>query len=157
MNASDLTAIVSVCIAGLALVQSRRATREANELMKQQVALQDRLTQIEHSREHAKLMQALRAIIRAELRNTDRGNWRLFVTNSGKGAARNVTILLGGKPLLEHPAIPRDEEEVKLIGPESDISYCMVVNSSCQPPFEFSVTWDDESGEQGQYTTTLTL
>jgi len=114
MNPSEAIAIVSVCIAGLALVQSWRAgreaskaTREANDLIKRQVVLQDRLTQIEQSREHAKLMQSLQAVIRAELRKTDRSSWRLFVANTGQGTARNVAITLDGKPLLEHDAVPR--------------------------------------------------
>jgi len=162
MNASDAMAIASICIAGLALVQSwlagrkaSKATREANDLIKQQVALQDRLTQIEQSREHAKLIQSLQAVIRAVLRKTDRGSWRLFVLNTGQGTARNVTITLDGKPLLEHDAVPRGEQEAKTIGPESDVSYCMAISSGCHPPFEFEATWDDNSGQQGRYGTTL--
>ena len=114
MATSEVIAVASACIAGLALVQSwlagrkaSKATAEANDLIKQQVALQDRLTQIEQSREHAKLMQSLQAVIRAVLRKTDRGNWRLFVTNTGQGTARNVTITLDGKPLLEPASIAR--------------------------------------------------
>ena len=164
MNASDAIAIVSVCIAGPALMQSWRATREAlkatreaNELMKQQVVLQDRLTQIEQSREHAKLMQSLQAVIRAVLRKTDRSSWRLFVVNTGQGTARNVTITLDGKPLLEHEAVPRGEQEAKIIGPESEVSYCMAITMGRHPPFEFQATWDDDSGQQGRYGTTLTF
>jgi hypothetical protein len=164
MNPSDAIAIVPVCIAGLALVQSWRAgreaskaTREANGLIKQQVAIQDRLTQIEQSREHVKLIQSLQAVIRAVLRKTERSSWRLFVMNTGQGTARNVTITLDGKPLLEHGVVPRGEQEAKRIGPESEISYCMAVSFSCHPPFEFEVTWDDDSGQQGRYGTTLTF
>ena len=86
MDESEIIAVASACIAGLALVQSwlagrkaSKATAEANDLIKQQVALQDRLTQIEQSREHAKLMQSLQAVLRAELRQTDGGNYRLFI------------------------------------------------------------------------------
>lgn len=164
MSASDIIAIVSVCIAGLALVQSWRAgrkaskaTREANDLIKQQVAYQDRLTQIEQSREHARLIQSFQAVLRAELRKTGGNSWRLFVMNKGQGAARNVTITLDGKLLLEHPAVPHGEQETKLIGPESEISYCMAVSSDCAPPFELTATWDDDSGQQGQYSTILTF
>jgi len=164
MSASDVIAIAAAFIAGLALMQSWRAsreaakaTREANDLIKQQVALQDRLTQIEQSREHAKLIQSLQAVIRAVLRKTDRGSWRLFVLNTGQGTARNVTITLDDKPLLEHHAVPRGEQEAKTIGPESDVSYCMAISSGCHPPFEFEATWDDDSGQQGRYGTTLTF
>lgn len=164
MDALEIIAVASACIAGLALVQSwlagrkaTKATAEANDLIKQQVALQDRLTQIEQSREHAKLMQSLQAVIRTELRQTDGGNYRLFIVNTGQGTARNIAIALDGKPLLEHEAIPRGEQEAKAIGPESEISYCMATHMQCAPPFELEATWDDDSGQQGRYGTTLTF
>ena len=128
MSTSEVIAVASACIAGFALVQSwlagrkaSKATAEANDLIKQQVALQDRLTQIEQSREHAKLMQSPQAVIRAVLRKTDRGSWRLFVLNTGQGTARNVAIMLDGKPQLEHQAIPRGEQKARTIGRESDV------------------------------------
>jgi len=170
MTTSDIIAIVSVLIAGLALWRSWRAgreaseaTREANELMKQQVALHERLTQIEQSREQARVMQSLQAIIRAELRKTDRGGWRLFVENTGHGTARNVTITLDGEPIMDHPAVSSpavqhvNREEIRTIGPESEISYVMGLTFDCSPPFEFEATWDDDSGQQGRYATTLTF
>jgi len=164
MTASNVIAIVSVCIAGLALWRSWRAgreaseaTREANDLMKQQVALHERLTQIEQSREQARLMQSLQAALRAELRKSPGGTWRLFVINTGQGEARDVAIMLDGKPLLEHDAVPRGEEEAKTIGPESEISYCMALAFSCHPPFEFEATWSDDSGEPGHYETTVSF
>lgn len=164
MTATDIIAIASACVAALALAQSWRAgreaskaTREANDLIRQQVSLQDRLTQIEQSREHARLIQSLRATIRAVLRKTDRGSWRLFVLNTGEGTARNVTLTLDGKPLLEHDVVPRGEQEAKTIGPGSDVSYCMAISRGCHPPFEFEATWDDDSGQRGTYGTTLTF
>ena len=157
MSWSDIIASGSVLVAGLALWQSWKTTREANDLLKEQVALQDRLTQIEQSREHAKLMQSLQALLRAVVCKTDRGSWRLVMMNTGQGTARNVTITLDGKPLLQHDAIPRGEQEAKLIGPESEVSYCMAICSGCHPPFELEATWDDDSGQQGRYGTTLTF
>jgi len=164
MNMSDIISLISVVVAAVALLnswragrQAHKATREANELVKQQVALQDRLAQIEQSREHARLMQTLQAALRAELRQTGQSSWRLFVLNTGSSPARNVTIMLDGKPLLEHDAVPRGEQEANLIGPESDVSYCIAPGSDCSPPFELEATWDDDSGQQGQYGTTLTF
>ena len=143
MITADVIAAVSVLIAGVALVQSWLTGRK-------QVLLQDRLTQIEQSREHARLMQLLQATIRAELCETDRGSWRLFVFNTGQGTARNIVIKLDDEPLLE--------PEVKIIGPESKISYYMPITiDEYYPPFEFEATWDDDSGQQGRYGTTLTF
>jgi len=164
VSVSDIIAIASVCVAVLALVLSWRASRkalkasrEANEVAKQQVALQARMTRIEESREHARLMRSLQAMIRAELRETDHNSWRLFVMNTGEATARNVTIRLDDRPILDHPAIPGGQQEVKTVGPHSEISYSMAIRMGSYPPFKLEATWDHDSGEQGHYGTTLTL
>lgn len=164
MSTPEVIAVASACIAGLALVQSwlagrkaSKATAEANDLIKQQVALQDRLTQIEQSREHAKLMQSLQAVLRAELRQTDGGNYRLFIINTGQGTARNMAIALDGKPMMEHPAMSGNKDEIRMIGPDSEVSCAMGLTRGCRPPFELEATWDDDSGQQGRYGTTLTF
>lgn len=163
MTASDIIAIVAVCIAGLALLQgwftnrkAARASRESNDLIKKQVAIQERLTQIEQSREHAKKIQSLRAKVCAVVRESDRGSWKLVVTNTGQSTARNVIIKLDDKPLMEHDALPNNVTEIKSIGPMSDISFFLCFTRNCHPPFELEVTWDDDSGQQGRYGTTLT-
>lgn len=164
MTASDILALVAAIIAGIALLRSwwagreaANATREANDLSKQQVALQERITSIEESREQARVREALKANLRAELRRTGQNSWRLFIQNTGSSPARNVTITLDGQPILEHEIIPRGEQETKLIGPQSEVSFLTAVTMDCDPPFEFEVTWDDDSGEQGLFATTLTL
>lgn len=127
-------AILSAGFAGMALIQSRRAgrdatkaSREANDLIKQQVAFQERLTQIEQSRENARLKQELQANLRAELRKPEGKNAeRLIINNTGHCAARNVEIMLCGKPLLEHPDFVSGQPIVTCIGPESQISYLVV-------------------------------
>lgn len=157
MSSSDIIALVAVVISALALFNSWRTGKKNNDLIGQQVELQQRLTQIEQSREYARMMQSLKAELRAELRSVGRGSYRLFIKNTGQGTARNVKVILDGKPVLEHPAIPRGEQEARLIGPGSEISYLMAISFDCHPPFELSITWDDESGETGKYGTSLTF
>ena len=163
MNFFNYNAL-TVLIAALALLISWRANRnvsksnrEANDLLKKQTEFQDRLTQIEQSREHAKLIESLRAKIRAQIQKTGDNNWRLFIENIGLGTARNLIIKIDDKPLIEHPVMLKGEKEVKLIGPESMVSYCIGISFDSIPPFEFSATWDDDSGFQGTYNSTLTL
>ena len=157
MSSSDIIALIAVAIAALALFNNWRTGRQTNDLFKRQVDLQDRLTQIEQSREYARIMQSRKAELQAELRSVDRGSYRLFIKNTGQGMARNVKVILDGKPVLEHPAIPQGEQVARLIGPGSEISYLMAISFDCHPPFELSITWDDESGETGKYSTSLTF
>jgi len=157
LSSSDIIALIAAVIAALALFNNWRTGRQTNDLFKRQVDLQHRLTQIEQSREYARIIQSLKAELRAELRSVDRGSYRLFIKNTGQGTARNVKVILDGKPVLEHPAIPRGEQEARLIGPGSEISYLMAISFDCHPPFELSITWDDESGDTGKYSTSLTF
>ncbi len=134
MSTLETTAIVAVCIAGLALVWRVWrwwAGRKANNLIKQQAELC------------------------TELRKTDRGSCQLIVANNGQATARNVTITLDGSPILEHPAVPGGQQEVRLIGPKSYIPYIMAFSTECHPPFKLEATWDDDSSQQGRYETTL--
>lgn len=136
---------------------AERASRKANELVEQQVEIQCRLVQIEQSREQARVLQSQQAVIRAELCKLGTGNWRLVVRNSGQSTACNVTLALDGQPFTEHKATVRGEQEIREIGPESEISYCIVISNECKPPFDLEVTWDDDSGRKGQYRTTLSF
>lgn len=171
MTSSDLIALGATLVAVVGLVQGWRAgrkadkaTREANDLtkqhndlVKQNLAVQERLAQIEQSREHDRLMQALQAVLTAELRQTDRGGHRLFIANAGQGTARNLAITLDGKPLAEHPATSGNKDGSRIIGPGAEASYYMSLNRSCHPPFELDAMWDDDSGQQGRFSTTLTF
>jgi len=164
MTATDIIAIASACVAALALAQGWRASRkadkamrEANDLAKQNLAVQERLAQIEQAREQARLMQAFQAVLTAELRQTDRGGHRLFIANAGQGTARNLAITLDGKPLAEHPATSGNKDGSRIIGPGAEASYYMSLNRSCHPPFDLEATWDDDSGRQGSFSTTLTF
>jgi hypothetical protein len=171
MSTAEKIAFASVCIAGLsafiaglAFLKGWRASRkadeamrEANDVARQNLAVQERLAQIEQSRERDRLMQALQADLRAELRQTDRGGHRLVIANAGQGTARNLAITLDGKPLAEHPASSGNKNETTLIGPRSEVSCVLGLTRGCRPPFEFQATWDDDSGQQGRFSTTLTL
>lgn len=171
MNTTDIiavvsagAAIISAAIAIMALVQSRRAGREAtkagreaNDLIKQQVAFQERLTQIEQSREHARLKQELQANLRADIRKPQGKNaYKLSIRNTGKGTARNISITLDGKPLSKHEDVLDCGEQIAILGPESQISFLMVSTFDSPTNYALEATWDDDSGQQGKYSTTLT-
>lgn len=162
MDLAEAIAVASVCVAGLALVHSwlagrkaSRAMREANDLAKQNVAIQERLAQVEQSREHARLTQSRQAALRPELRPTERGGQRLFIANTGQAEARNVTVKLDGAAVLEHPAVSSSEPEKKLVGAGAEVSYLLATSRGKPPPSEFEATWEDDSGERGYYRTPL--
>jgi len=155
-----LIAMGAILVSLLSIYFSFRANKKSLTLQKEQTEMQKRITQIEESRERERAIQSQKACLKAELREVERNNHRyhcLVIENSGQGTARNVKATLDGKPILEHPAIASGQQEIILIGPDSEISYIAVITLDCSPPFEFKVTWEDGSGEPGEYETTLTI
>jgi hypothetical protein len=100
--------------------------------------------------------EAKRAKLTAYLQKTGRSNFHIVIRNDGESLARDVIIMLDGKPLLEHPVIPQGEQEVSKIGPHSEVKYIAAVHFGCAPPFDIAIQWHDEAGEGGKYETTLT-
>lgn len=156
MAIPDLIAIGAILVSLLSIYFSFRANKKSLTLQKEQTEMQKRITQIEESRERERAIQSKKACLKAELRKNKRGSYRLVIKNSGQGTARNVKATLDGKPILEHPAINPGQQEITLIGPYSEISYIARITFGCRPPFKFKVTWEDDSGEPGEYETTLT-
>jgi len=170
---SDFIAICAILVSLLSVYFSFRANKNSLTLQKEQTEMQKRITQIEESRERYRITQSQKANLRAELqkkesttayldkyhiRVRDHGcDYRLLIINDGPGTARNVKAMLDGKPILEHPAIVSSQQEIGTIGPGSEISYIAAITNDCSPPFEFKVTWEDDSGEPGEYETTLTF
>lgn len=157
MAISDLIAIGAILVSLLSVYFSFRANKNSLTLQKEQTEMQKRITQIEEAREQDRAIQSRKANLKAELRKVERNSYRLVINNSGQGTARNVEAKLDGKPILEHPAIASSQQEIKLIGPCSEISYITGIALDCSPPFKFKVTWEDDSGVPGEYETTLTL
>jgi len=161
---SDLIAIGKIVVPLLSIVVSLfsiyfsvHANKNSLTLQKEQTEMQKRITQIEEAREQNRVIQSRKANLKAELREVKRNSYRLVIENSGQGTARNVKATLDEKPILDHPAIVSGQQEITLIGPYSEISYITGLSSDCSPPFEFKVTWEDDSGEPGEYETTLTI
>lgn len=99
----------------------------------------------------------LRAELRPELRQTGRGSDRLYLVNHGMAEARNIRVKLDGVPLAEHRAAVRGDSLPSLVGPGGEISCLLGTNLQCAPPFQIEVQWDDDSGSDRTYRTTLTF
>ena len=143
------------------------------KLQEKQIKMQKRITQIEESRERDRVIQSRKANLRAELQkrrltadyidkfhirpHDRRYDYCLTIINDGPKTARNVKAMLDGKPIMDHPAIASSQQEIGTIGPGLEISYIAAITNDCSPPFKFKVTWEDDSGEPGEYETTLTF
>jgi len=125
---------------------------------------QKRLVEIEEARERDRLRLMRKAHLTAEIVQEllTRGQRTAYqhslrVHNTGNAEARDIAILLDGKPLLEHPTILKGTNEIRQLGPRSHFRYRLVLSMQARPPSEVVITWSDNSGETGSYRTALTL
>lgn len=81
----------------------------------------------------------------------------LRIDNTGHAQAHNIKVLLDGKSLLEHPAILKNEKEIRQVGPNSQFQYVLATTMQARLPSDLRIKWSDDSGEPGSYRTTLTL
>ena len=140
----------SLVVAIVALCKSGAAQRVANDA-------QRRLVDIEEHRETDRLAREQRAEPRLELRETSPHGYRLYIINRGQAAARNIDIRIDERPLAEHPSLVEGETVPTVIGPDAEASCALALHMQCTPPFETEIIWDDDSGHQRSYRTTLTF
>ena len=128
--------------------------------------LQTRIVALEEAREKDRLAEKNKAnltakITKEELRrsSTHRISWQhhLVVENKGFGEARNIRLLVDGKSVVEHQGIVPPERVVEQIGPQSSFRYNLRLGTGIEIPAQADITWEDDSGEPGEYSTTLTL
>lgn len=120
---------------------------------------QKRLVVVEESRERDRLKHARKAKLRAELVHELHGRSsgeKLRIYNDGDSEAREMVLILDGKPIREHPAVVDIESEVNRVSPHSHVQYLVALTRGTYPPWDLQVAWVDDSGESGTYRTTIT-
>jgi hypothetical protein len=147
--AGVIIAMGSLIVAIIAMRKSFHAEQEA-------IAAQRRIVEIEEWREKERRLDALQAKLQAELREMGNGSERLYLVNLGRAEARNVKVSFDGKPLEEHCASVGGDSLPSLVGPGAEVSCLVSITNVCAPPFQCEVRWDDDSGLDRLYRTTLT-
>ena len=80
----------------------------------------------------------------------------LVVENKGLSAARSIDLRVDGQSVHEHPCF-LNPTEVGFVGPQSSFRYILVFTMGNPLPLRADITWQDDSGEKGEYRTALTL
>jgi hypothetical protein len=148
LTASDWIAAIALIFSIFGLILGYLNNRGERQI-------QGRLLAIEEERQEQRRKEALRAKLQAYLQQSGPQNIHLVINNDGEAAAREVDVTLDGLPLLEHDIIPKGEQEARTIGPYSGIKYIAAISGDCPPPYEITIRWIDNSGQEGIYETTL--
>lgn len=143
---------------GLAVLVSIAAIFFAWRTASRQNALHERMVALEDARERDRLRQARSAQMRASI-HRESPHWRearlagkglqywLVVRNDGSVTARDVRVLLDGRPVLEHPLVPRGENEITDLGPGAEFRYILAVTLGSARVLNARIEWRDGSGE----------
>lgn len=124
------------------------------------VKLQERLAQLEESRELVRLASTKRAeLVPENVHTIHNGKPRraLRITNRGLAEARDIQIVVDGTPLApRHRISPWTEQIVSKLGSTMKADY-LLSDSFLQYEEKFSVrlVWNDDSGESQAFETEL--
>ena len=153
---------LSLAVAGASFVVSFFAWRKSNEN-------QERLLGVEQQEQGQAdaTIQEQEVFVCAEIEKegitgkdgkTHYQYW-LLIHNRGPGEARDVKVLLDGRPLPQHPAISGSVKEISQIAPGISISYCLMVWPESQQArtLYVKITWCDEAGQPAMWEQILAL
>lgn len=149
----------SLVVSALALVVSIWAHYRMGRLKRESNTLQERLVELEEEREADRRRRQKSADLSAQLdqrpgRNGPRT--MLVIENGGRGLAENVRVHPDGTPVHEHGHVLHDEPTIAKIGSGSESPILLAVHKQHHPPFDVKVTWDDATGANRTFETTLT-
>jgi len=149
MSPSLIISIIATVISAIAIVVSIWTHNRNHKL-------QARIVALEEAREKDRLAEKQKAYLTAQMTENMDGRPVLRILNNGFAKARNIKVVLDNKPVLEHNSILNNQEEICQVGPQSSFQYLLFVCDQLYPPSEVKITWEDDSGEPGKYSTTLT-
>jgi hypothetical protein len=166
-----IAAALSAAIAIGALVVSVRTARRQHrlharqtELQARQTELQERLVELETARERDRVRAARRAFVVASIERETRTHTRtpstslfLRLSNEGRAGAREIRVFVNGKPLVEDEMIIPGEPEITELGAGATARYFLLPTHNTPPVMNIRLTWVDNSGESGEWTSQLKL
>jgi len=85
-------------------------------------------------------------------------DWYLTILNSGQSAARALQVLANGRQLGDYREFIDKLPPNASIGANGrlDLMIAFYMQGKLYPPFELTLTWDDDSGIRGQWAGTIT-
>jgi hypothetical protein len=148
-----IVSIVALVVSLASVIVAWRTSHHQRRLQGRQNELQERLVELETARERDRLRQARSAQLLASIERVEKGkphvprtDYFLKIVNHGQAAARDIRILLDGKPMSEHPLIIRGEPELAKLGPGAESRSYLAFTMGSDRVFDVRVTWNDEAG-----------
>jgi hypothetical protein len=151
-----MTEWISVAISGFSLVVAIFALTISWRTARRQL-------QIEEIRESDRKIREKKAdliayIKRETIHRGTRSAEQYFLNLENKGLceARNINLMVEGQKITEHRCFLKGTAEIRQLGPGSKGRYLLNMTMDVRAPSEAKISWEDDSGKEGQYRTTLT-
>ncbi len=161
---NSFTPLIALTVSFLALILSAVSAIKTWRTNSLQSKHQERLVNLETAREQDRQRLAQSAEVSALI---DRGErpfmngtvkrYWLVIRNDGRALARNVRVLLDGKPFIEHALVPDGEEEIMTIGSGIEHRYNLAVSQKSERVAHVLIQWDDDSGEPRRWESKLQI
>jgi hypothetical protein len=145
---------LSLVVAAASLAVSFLAWRKSSENQERLLGIEE-----QEQEEADKQIQERNAFVCANIEKegiagrdgTAQYQYWLLIHNKGLAEARDVKVLLDGKPLPQHPGIPDNIKEVTQVGPDIAIPYRLTVSPGQQQARTLyaRITWADDAGKPG--------
>jgi hypothetical protein len=148
-----LTAITSIAALIVAILSAVAAWR----VSRRQAHVQERLLSLESRRERDRITSNARARVSGAIIREGSSDWSLAITNEGPSQAREVVVLLNGAAVGESDDIIGTDKPVRLLGPGASVRYRLLVYMGSADHFRVDISWEDDSGEPGSWSSELLL
>ena len=112
-----------------------------------------RLLEIEEKRDAKDVSESKTASIRASKGGTKREP-TIVIQNTGSGTARNIQLKFDGQAMADHP-IYFMSTAPEVLGPDSATELRFVASDQTPAPRIIRICWSDDTGEHGEYESTL--
>ena len=160
---SLVVAGIAVCVALWVKSESREIGKQAAQLQIESIDLNRRLVEVHERQEKldtylgehqlAQIEKSAEEQRKADIRLDREALDRLYVTNNGPSVARKVNLEFTGPGGTGTPLIDGDANR-KLPHPElrpgDSLQLILGVSGGCAPPWDFLVSWIDDSCENGE-------
>ncbi len=149
-GASSVVSIIALVISGIAATISGVALYKSWKT-------QTRQLDIEEAREEDRRRDRQKAnlVARIDVERTEKARLLyLCVENIGNSEARDIKVMLDGRPAENYKAVDLREKSLRRLGPKSQLRSRLVF-SDLNPTFAIEIHWVDDSGEEGCYRTSL--
>jgi len=142
---SDTVSIIALIVAAGSFFFSVLSFQKSHSVEKRQL-------DIEEERRSEEKAAALVAYIHRD------GNRRtLCIENKGNGEARNIAMLLDGRPLEEHPCYVDQPNSIAILGGQTKGHYIIVLTNSTPWPALAEVHWEDDVKKDNVSRSSLTV